>query len=153
MDWPLPATWVPVVEFEVRGDPKAQPRHRHYSRGRFVKVYDPAADAKDLLASVIQEHAPSEPLEGAIRIDVHTFFPRPASHYGTGRNSGKLKASAPLYYSKKPDRDNLDKFLLDSMNGIFFKDDAQVCDGPVTKQYSTRPRTVIRIYRPFKGDH
>ena len=146
MDWPLPA-WELAIEFEVLGDPKAQPRHRHYSRGKFVKVYDPAADAKDLFASVIQHSAPEEPLVGPVRVDLECYFPRPKSHYGTGRNADKLKASAPLFHIKKPDRDNLDKFVLDSMSKIFWLDDCQVCAGPVTKQYSTRPRTVVRVYK------
>jgi Holliday junction resolvase RusA-like endonuclease len=35
----------------------------------------------------------------------------------------------------KPDRDNAEKAILDSLKGVVFLDDAQVCDGVVQKMY------------------
>jgi Holliday junction resolvase RusA-like endonuclease len=63
-------------------------------------------------------------------VDTIVYFPRPKSHYGTGRNAGKLKATAPTHNDGKPDRDNLDKAILDAMTGIgFMRDDKQVVAG------------------------
>src|SRR3954449_13019503 len=36
-------------------------------------------------------------LDGPLLIRLDFYFPRPATHYGTGRNAGQLKDSAPLY--------------------------------------------------------
>jgi len=107
--------------------------------------YDPSAGDKQNLREVIQAKAPAELLTGPLRIDLFFYFSRPKAHYGTGRNSGKLKSSAPSWKVSKPDRDNLDKFVLDAMTTVFFKDDSQICDGRIVKQYSERPRTVIFI--------
>lgn len=54
-------------------------------------------------------------------------FPRPAGHYGTGRNAGKLKPNAPFSKPGKPDLDKLLRALLDVLTqaGVIH-DDSQV---------------------------
>lgn len=39
-----------------------------------------------------------------------------------------------IWHIKKPDRDNLDKAVLDALTGIFWHDDCQVCSGTIEKQ-------------------
>jgi Holliday junction resolvase RusA-like endonuclease len=72
-------------------------------------------------------------------------MPRPLSHYGTGKNRNKLKSASPEWHSKKPDLDNLVKFVKDCLNGIAWKDDAQVVTLAATKKYDENPRTMIEI--------
>lgn len=146
MDWPLPE-WTLACEFTVLGEPISQPRHRHAKRGNYVKTYDPAAEQKEELAVMVQGAAPKELLAGPLRVDVATYFLRPKSHYGTGRNAGKLKASSPVHCEKNKDWDNLGKFICDALNKVFWGDDKQICQGTVTKQYSTSPRVEVRIYK------
>ena len=79
---------------------------------------------------------PLDPAEGAIAVKVTCYFARPKSHYGTGRNEGKLKASAPEYPISKG-RNDLDKLLrliFDAMTGIVYVDDSQVCRLGVTEK-------------------
>jgi len=134
----------------ILGPPKAQKRHRDREaievNGRYVAPkYDPSAKDKKNLRQVIQSQALPKPLEGPLLVDVFIYFQRPQNHYGTGRNAGTLKANAPKWHAKKPDRDNLDKLVLDALSGIFWRDDKQICDGRIVKQYSERPRTEIGI--------
>src|SRR5690349_6109042 len=43
-------------------------------------------------------------------------FQRPRSHYGTGRNAGTVKPSAPgQYHAQKPDGDKLTRALFDAL--------------------------------------
>lgn len=56
-----------------------------------------------------------EPLDGPLRVDLTFHMPRPASHYGTGRNSHLLKDTAPFYHSVKPDADKLLRAIFDSL--------------------------------------
>ena len=135
----------------ILGDPKAQKRHRTITKGRgghqlpFARTYDPSAiDKRDILR-VVQAGAPEKPLDEPLRVDIKLYYQRPKGHYGTGRNSGKLKSSAPLWHTKKPDRDNADKIILDALSGIFWRDDSLICAGEITKQYSDKPRTEIYI--------
>ena len=136
--------------FHIIGEPCAQKRHRHVSRGKFVSTYDPSSkDKKEFLKKAIV-YAPDTPPVDAISIDVTFIFSRPKSHYRTGKNSGVLKSSAPNKHTKKPDIDNLIKFLLDSLNGVFFKDDSQVVSIRANKEYvksiKQEAKTIINIY-------
>jgi Holliday junction resolvase RusA-like endonuclease len=131
----------------ILGNPKAMGRPRAVRRGRFASVHEDPQDTKnkETLAVIAQQHAPDKLLDCPLRVDLHFYFIRPKSHYGTGRNAGILKPSAPEHYEGKPDRDNLDKLVLDALTGIFWRNDASVCQGWIQKKYSERPRTEIYI--------
>jgi crossover junction endodeoxyribonuclease RusA len=53
-------------------------------------------------------------------------FPRPKSHYGTGKNAGVLKTRAPLHRASAPDLDKLIRAVGDALTGVVFRDDAQI---------------------------
>lgn len=137
----------------ILGDPLAQKRHRvtgipgsaDGTRKQSFRQYDPGAASKGDFLSIIQKEAPEIPLTGAVRLDCYFYFQRPSSHYGSGKNAGVLKSSSPTYKISKPDRDNLDKFVLDAMSKVYWKDDSQVCAGEILKVYDEKPRTVLVI--------
>lgn len=133
------------IKFMVIGNPKPQPRHRHFQRGKFKGTYDPAKDDKQSFLYLILEHVPEKPLDEPLRVDITFYFPRPMSHYGTGKNADRLKASAPKWHTKTPDIDNLRKFVMDAMNKTFWRDDSIICEGFTRKIYSDMPRTEIVI--------
>jgi len=140
-----------VIDYDyklvVLGNPRAQGRPRARHAGRFIQIYDDPKSAKEKkkIEVIIQEQAPDKPLDCPLRVDLYFYLPRPKGHYGTGRNAGKLKASAPLNHTKKPDIDNLRKLIMDSLTGIFYRDDSLVCEGLTRKVYSDRPRIEIFI--------
>lgn len=135
----------------ILGEPMAQKRHRHTGKDRngkplkFVRTYDPSANSKQSLREVVQTQAPPKPLLGPLRVDCFFYFAHRKGDYGSGKNAGVLKASAPLWKDTGKDRDNCDKFVLDAITGVFFLNDSQVCDGRIIKQYSENPRTEIYI--------
>ena len=47
--------------------------------------------------------------------------------------------------TKKPDLDNIAKAILDSLNGIAYKDDSQIVSLLISKKYSDRPRVEIAL--------
>lgn len=69
-----------------------------------------------------------------LRVDVELFF-----------DIGTSNKEENDWYIYKPDRDNLDKFILDGLSQTFLADDCLVCDGRIQKKYSKTPRTVITI--------
>ena len=87
------------------------------------------------------------PLEGPLRVDILAFVGRPKGHYGSGRNSGKLRPSAPKYPDVKPDIDNIFKFIGDTCEGICWKNDKQIIGGEQWKAYADDgpPRVEIWI--------
>jgi hypothetical protein len=74
---------------------------------------------------------------GPVRVDLCFYFARPKSHFRTGKFAGVLRDDAPKWHTTKPDRDNLEKAVLDALTqvGGFWQDDSQVCAGSVTKRY------------------
>ena len=138
------------IDFKVARNPKAQKRHRHTTTGKFVRTYDPSAPDKKEFLELCMYFAPEEPIDGAVWLYLKFIFERPLSHYGTGKNSAILKESAPDFHASKPDIDNLGKFVMDALNGIFFKDDAQVLYFEASKRYveskDDLPRTEITIH-------
>ena len=72
-------------------------------------------------------------------------MPRLKGHYGTGKNAGTLKPSAPLFHTSKPDLDKLVRCIKDALTGIAWKDDAQVSLVCATKVYDEQPGARISI--------
>jgi len=144
----------------VLGEPQALKRHRTYTRGRggkplpFPIQVDPSKNDKADFVAAIQRNAPPAPIDSPIAITVKFYFGRPKSHYRTGKYAGELKPNAPTWHIKRPDIDNLLKFIADSLNGVFWRDDTLVCQVlEMSKQYSKIPRTeiYIRILTERKG--
>lgn len=130
-----------ILEFIVPAVPVAQPRVKASAfRGR-AKVYTPtrikqsdgtrkdhpivAFKATVRLAATGSYSGP--PLEGPLRVDATFVFPR------TTVLTWKKKPMPRLYHTSKPDRDNLDKAVMDALTGIIWRDDRQVCQGEIQK--------------------
>lgn len=133
------------IEFRVDGIPKAQPRMKATKRGKHAGVYDPGT-ANGWKAQVVEAARvvrPEMPLSGPIRVDMHFLFPRPK------RLLRKKDPAHAIWHTAKPDRDNLEKAVLDCLtaDGWFF-DDAQVCAGENLKVYAPKgaePGVIVRV--------
>lgn len=129
-----------TIRFFAHGIPKGQPRPKAFSRGGRAGVYDPgtAEGWKGQVALAAKDKRPQEPWDGPIEMILEFRFPRPKWHYGTGKNSGAVKWSSPMYVTGKPDSDNLAKAVLDAMTQLgFWRDDAQVARISIVKYYTT----------------
>lgn len=72
----------------------------------------------------------------AVIVAVLFLVKRPQAHYGTGRNSDKLKATAPQHPTTWRDVDKLKRAVCDAMSEIVYVDDSQVCLSIGKKCYS-----------------
>lgn len=140
------------IDLEIPGIPIAQPRVKATAFGSHARVYTPnkngVLEYKATIRMVAKEAFTCELLNGPVRVNCEFVFPRPADHYGTGRNAGAIKASAPIYHTSLRDRDNLDKAVLDALSGVVLSNDKCVCDGRITKRYvmtGEQPHTKITI--------
>lgn len=74
---------------------------------------------------------------------------RVMAYYTIPKSISKKKRQAMLDHkvrpTKKPDFDNIGKVICDSLNGIAYRDDAQIVDAQVRKFYSDTPRVVVII--------
>jgi len=76
-------------------------------------------------------------LDEAVRLELVFLYDRPKSHFGTGRNAGCLKRTAPLFYEKTttPDLTKVLRGVEDALTGIVWKDDSQVVQQVNIKRY------------------
>lgn len=136
------------ITFQVTGEVKAQPRARSsVVRGKggrvilkngqpIIRAYESgsAENWKSLIAIAAREHRPGLPLLGPLMVDIEFRFKRPKLHY---RTNGQLKPNAPVWHTSKPDRDNCEKAVTDTLKVLgMFGDDCQVCAGQILKRYS-----------------
>lgn len=140
-----------TLEFFAHGHPKAQPRARATIRGKHAGIYNPgtADDWKATIREAAREATRGYSWTiflGAVRLDATFFFQRPKAHF-RGK-SGALRLDAPVYHTSKPDRDNLDKALLDALKNVqVFRDDCQVAAGTITKLYGMPGQPVgVRVH-------
>lgn len=84
-------------------------------------------------------------LTGAIKLTIVFIRPRPQGHYGTGRNEGKLKESAPPFLTTTPDTLKLGRAIEDACTGILWVDDSQIVHHTLTKQFGSRYTTTVRV--------
>lgn len=128
-----------AIHFEVTGEPKAQPRPKAFARkfgngAIMARVYTPgtAEEWKSQIAVAARDFVPMPPLQGPLRVDIEFRFSRPKAHFLTRG----LRDNAPTYHFSRPDRDNLEKAVLDALTTIgMWDDDAQVCCGEIVKRY------------------
>lgn len=150
------------VVIEIVMVPVAQPRIKAANRGGRASVYTPttiksASGVKRPHPIVEFKHAAREaarplfvegPLLGPLFVHVEAVFPRPKAL------QTKKLAQARLWHQRKPDRDNLDKAVLDALTGIAWADDCQACDGGQRKRYTNpgeSPHVTVTI-RELDGD-
>lgn len=93
--------------------------------------------------SIAREFGPlvKEPFEGAVGVSAVFYVCRPKSHFGTGRNAGCLRKSAPAYPVTKRagDLDKLARAVLDALTGVAYRDDSQVIELRLSKLYAEGP--------------
>lgn len=132
------------AEFQVRGIPKAQPRHQAFAKvvekpgqkpRAMARVYqkNTAENWKSLVVAAGRDHRPDKPLTGPVFLRVVFLMPRPQ------RLKRKRDAEGVIWHTARPDRDNLMKALMDSLSQDgWWCDDSQVCTGPVDKYYHSK---------------
>lgn len=137
------------MTFVIPDTPHAQQRVRFTKMGR---TYSPNVAAEHWAIVHIQQELPPgyEPYTGAVEVDVTSVFKRPKAHFGTGRNAGILKPSAPRFCTNPKDSDNLVKHAFDSMNKLIYVDDRQVVDHAGHKRWADdseviKGKTIITV--------
>lgn len=128
------------ITFVIEGKPVPWKRPGQARNGH---RYDTQKVIKGDVAWICKQALPAnfEPFTGAVSLKVYFYFARPL----TGPRSNPDKHP---YHTCKPDKDNLEKIIKDSVNGIAWVDDAQVDRGSSRKLYAlerNEARTVVMI--------
>jgi crossover junction endodeoxyribonuclease RusA len=136
-----------MITLQVHGEPapqgsKSVSRHGGvYEKSRKVKPWRDAIRAAALAADAAAPGQDAGTLHGPIRVDITFLMARPKGHYGTGRNAGQLRESAPVFPATRPDLDKLIRSTLDGlMLAGLYADDGQVVALTAVKEYADPDR-------------
>lgn len=118
------------VDITVYGTPAPQGSKTVFPNGGMresSKYVKPWREAVKSAALDVLGKADHGPLHGPLEVDMCFYFARPKGHYGTGRNAGRLKLSAPPFPAGIPDLSKLARATEDALTEAgAWKDDAQI---------------------------
>jgi len=140
---------VTLLNITVHGIPAPQGSKRHVGNGVMIEMskrVKPWREAVKTAALEAKGGMAWELITGPIELHVNFHFPRPKSHYGTGRNAATLKPTAPLFVAKAPDLSKLIRSTEDALTeaGVW-RDDAQVVLVRAEKYYNSHGFTGANI--------
>jgi Holliday junction resolvase RusA-like endonuclease len=141
----------PLAEFTVIGRAEPAGSKRAVPMGQRWGVIDDNAKSKVWKREVAQTAADvyaGDLLTGPLAVEFDFYVSRPRGHFGTGRNAGAVKDSAPLYPATRPDVLKLARGVEDALTGVVWNDDAQIVDERLTKRYGSPVRVEVRVWRP-----
>lgn len=95
--------------------------------------------------SIALDNYKGKPITDPVSINLTFFWPRPKSHYRTGKNSHVLKDSAPKKCTTKPDLTKMLRAVEDALTGVIWKDDSQVVMFNCQKLYDSNPGVAVFI--------
>lgn len=129
--------------FEIKGRPKGKARPRftgsHTYTPQSTRDYE-----ENIKAAFIMAYPKAKPIEADVPIEtvIKAYFPIPQSFTGKKR---LLYERGDIYPTIKPDCDNIEKIILDSLNGIAFFDDKQVVKSSVSKLYTSSGNEHVEV--------
>ena len=133
-----------IIRIIIPGNPIAKKRPRFFHRGNFVGTYnDQKTEEGRWLFEAQKQVNLEELLLGAISLQID--FCMPITKGWSLKKQRELRDGQRFWHTKKPDLDNLVKFVKDCLNGIVWKDDSQIAYIETRKYYSLQPQTMIII--------
>lgn len=141
------------ITFSIPGEPKGKGRPRAVPGIKtgddgepvaFVRLVTPddTRKAEGRVRDAFRAAHPNHKLwTGAVQINFTAVFETPASF---NRALKDAAARGELYATKKPDKDNIEKMIVDALNGIAWVDDAQVMGGGI-KRYGSPARIDVAL--------
>lgn len=133
--------WKCLFWFHLRGTPRTKGSMTPIKAGGKVILREPRDSIEwqeRISRTAMRKLDGMEPHTGPVAIMVICIFDRPKGHFGTGKNAGVIRESAPEYPTPKNrfDVDKLARPVLDALTGLAYEDDSQVVWLEVHKKYT-----------------
>ena len=129
------------MKFTIPHNPVAKGRPR-FTRKGFTYTPQKTRDFEELVRFYfLQAVKIPKPLKNAVEVKICFFLQIPKSC-----SQKKKKELENTWHTKKPDADNLAKAVCDSLNGLAWIDDSQICKITIEKRQSNFPRTEIEFF-------
>lgn len=120
------------VKFTIPGVPIPKARPRVPRKGHAFtpkKTKDYEALVKDVYNLTVGKYLG----DSAIVATIDLYFPIPESY---SKSKKRRIAEGEIKHTKRPDVDNCAKAILDALNEVAYKDDAQIVESRITKHYA-----------------
>jgi len=130
----------------VPGEPKAKARARWAKFG----MYNPkeSVDYENRIRLFFTEqNKDAAPIEGPVAMTILAYFSIPKS---ASKKTQAAMIEHRISPTKRPDADNIIKSFADSLNGLAYKDDSQICAVMCKKVYDEKPHCVC-IVEGYRG--
>jgi Holliday junction resolvase RusA-like endonuclease len=131
-----------MISLKLYGDPVPQKRPRFARRGNFVHTYDEQAKMKEGYKWQLKSQYREDLLSVPLLVDITFFMPIPES---TSKARKTEMIRGKYYHMKRPDLDNLEKFLLDCLIGTVIEDDSIIVEVRKRKIYCSKSGTELMI--------
>ena len=133
-----------MITFTVYGEPQGKGRPKFTLTGHAYTPERTKTYEAEIVAAFRREFPDFVRWEKGVplRVRIKAVYGIPRSDSGL---TAARKASGEIRPTKKPDADNVEKIVLDAINGIAWRDDAQVVDLRTTKVYGAVPRVEVEI--------
>ena len=125
---------------EIKGTPigKARPRLSRYGTYTPQKTKDYEEYVK--MCYINKYNVKLAPREMPLKAKITAYFEVPTSY-----SKKKKKELIGQSHTNKPDADNIAKIILDSLNGLVYKDDNQIAKLEVEKIYGEEAKVIVEI--------
>lgn len=129
------------ISFEIPGKPGSKGRPRLGKYGTYTP--EKTKSYETLVKYIfINEFKGFKPFTGYIEANITAIFEIPKSY---SKKKTKELLEGHNNYDHKPDTDNIAKIILDSLNGLAYKDDSQVTILHVNKEYGEQAKVIVEL--------
>ena len=131
--------------FCIHGDPqgKGRPRFSSVCGHVHTRTQDETVLYENLVKTEYRQQVGVKfPDDAMLDVRIFAYYPIPKS---VSKRKRQAMLERKIRPTKKPDWDNVGKVICDSLNGIAYRDDAQVVDSMVRKFYGEDPKVVVTI--------
>ena len=136
------------LTFFIPGTPKPQ-GSKTIVNGRMIEANTGLRDWRHVITMYARQakgRSQPWPATGPVALTADFHFRRPKSHYGTGKNAGRLKKNAPRYVTSTPDLDKLMRALGDGLKDAgVVQDDSLIVAEHITKIYHDEPGVLVIV--------
>lgn len=131
-----------MIRFEVIDTIKTKGRPRVAMFGGYPHIYTPkdTQDYENLIKNEFLALYPNIYTEGALKCKIRCLF-KPNKEI----QKQYVKTNKYPYCVKHKDIDNVAKVVLDALNGVLYKDDKQIIELNITKEYNEIEELVIEF--------
>lgn len=135
-----------TIAFFIPYEPMGKERPRAYSCHGHTQVYTPykTREYEEMIKTIysLQVGHKRFPDDAEILLEIIACFSVPKS---ANKEKRRLMISGDIRPKKKPDYDNIAKIITDALNGVAYKDDAQIVSAEIHKRYSAKPCVYVTM--------